>query len=54
MRKKKRGKKKEGKHKKNTWEFFLFGLSPLRDLKDLSRIRVKHSNSIYININDGT
>ena len=39
--KKKGGKKKEGKHKKNTWEFFLLGLSLLRDLKDLSRIRVR-------------
>lgn len=29
--KKKGGKKKEGKHKKNTWEFFLLGLRTLRD-----------------------
>ena len=49
MRKKKGGKKKEGKHKKNTWEFFLLGLSLLRDLKDLSRIRVKFNIMTVIN-----
>ena len=48
--KKKRRKKKRGKTQKNTWEFFLLGLSLLRDLKDLSRIRVKRLHLMH---NDG-
>ena len=47
MRKKKEEKKRGKTKKKIHGRFFIIGLSPSRDLKDLSRIRV---NKIYLKI----